>query len=460
MQFIPNDVRFAVSKFENFNSNCFRLETSGATSAGPSSIITLTLPSNCVIDLRSFKVHMDIATTSAAAVTNVNGLIYAKLPADTSSLIQQCEVYCGGVQISQGFSEFNTVSKVKKLIFTSRDRDSSVNNTLSHGTISGTDAVDNISCIFKPNIGFFAESSTRYLPTSITGDISVRITLASTAVLTFKESGQNIGVNFVQSGTAASNVGARAAAATLTYSVSSIHATCQTVTLGDQYESMLLDRLTQEEFLSVYFKEYYTFALHGTAGTSHDVRFSLSASSIDRLYAVCRDSNYQTPGIRARVYKDSVSLSDANCANHFFFKSFNPTALHTRRGDVRYQYSVNNVQHPQYQADGLDACHELVMISDSHSLAGRGNMITGLGDWNDGKAVFPLQLCMPGQPINVRVGYNSRGNNTQFSISITNQTMETVNAAAQVTASISTLVIAETSSEMRISGGRQVAIAT
>ena len=96
----------------------------------------------------------------------------------------------------------------------------------------------------------------------------------------------------------------------------------------------------------------------------------------------------------------------------------------------------------------------------NHSLAGRGNMLTSLGDWNDGKAIFPLQLCMPGQPINVRVGYNSRGNNTQFSISITNQTMETLDLPSQRTASISTLVIAETSSEMRISGGRQVAIAT
>lgn len=75
----------------------------------------------------------------------------------------------------------------------------------------------------------------------------------------------------------------------------------QTCTLGDFYEQMLLDRLTQEEFLPVNFKEYYTFALHGTTGTAHDVRFSLSASSIDRLYAVCRDGNYQTAGIKARV---------------------------------------------------------------------------------------------------------------------------------------------------------------
>ena len=34
-------------------------------------------------------------------------------------------------------------------------------------------------------------------------------------------------------------------------------------------------------------------------------------------------------------------------------KSFNDST--TARGSLRFQYSVNNVQHPQYQADVLDA---------------------------------------------------------------------------------------------------------
>ncbi len=113
MEVVPKDVAFAVAKLEGFNKNTYRLETNGATTAGPNSIITLSLPSNAIIDLRSFKVHLDVQTTSDATSTNA---IYAKLPADTSSLISQCEVYCGGVQIAQGFSEFNTVSRVKKLV--------------------------------------------------------------------------------------------------------------------------------------------------------------------------------------------------------------------------------------------------------------------------------------------------------------------------------------------------------
>ena len=131
MEIVPKDVAFAVAKMEGFNRNCFALTTSGATTAGPSSIITFALPSNAsAIDLRSFKVHLDVATTSDTTSTNA---VYAKLPADTSSLIQSMEIYIGGTQVSQSFSEFNTVSRVKKLIHSSRDRDGSVDGTLTHG---------------------------------------------------------------------------------------------------------------------------------------------------------------------------------------------------------------------------------------------------------------------------------------------------------------------------------------
>ena len=446
MQVVPKEIAFAVGKMEGFNSNGFRLETLGATSAGPSSIITLSLPSNAVIDLKSFKVHMDIATTVDATSTNQ---IFGKLPADTSSLIQQCEVYCGGIQVAQGFSEFNTVSRIKKIVYSSRDRESSIDQTLSHGIITTGDAVDNVSVIFKPNIGLFAESSTRYLPTSLTGDISVRLTLAPNAVLTYKEATVAMPGSFT-------DAAARTAALNVTYAVSSIHATIQTVTMGDFYENLLLERLAQEEFLPVNFKEYYTFSLHGTTGTAHDVRFSLSASSIDRLYAVCRDGSYQTAGIRTRALS-GAALTDSNCSNFLHFKAFNSATA--TRGTLRYQWSCNNVQHPQYQGDCLDAAHELTMCSDSHGNGGRGNMITGLLDWNDGKAVIPLQLQMPGQTVHLMTGYNSRGNNTQFSVSLQGQVVPTADATTQVTAAISTLVVVETTAQLRIAGAKQISVA-
>ena len=115
MEVIPRSVAFAVAKMD-FSSNSFRLESSGATSAGPNSIVTFALPANAVIDLRSFKVHLDMIATSVNTV-------FGKLPADTSSMISSVEVSAAGIQISSGFSEWNTVSRIKRIANSSRDRD-------------------------------------------------------------------------------------------------------------------------------------------------------------------------------------------------------------------------------------------------------------------------------------------------------------------------------------------------
>ncbi len=86
-------------------------------------------------------------------------------------------------------------------------------------------------------------------------------------------------------------------------------------------------------------------------------------------------------------------------------------------------------------------------------------MITSLPDWNDGKAIVPLQLQMAGQPVHLQTGYNSRGNNTQFSVSLQGQVVPTADADTQVTASISTLVVVDTTAQLRIAGAKQVSVA-
>ena len=63
MEIIPKDVAFATAALTGMNRNRYRLETSGSTSAGPSSIVTITMPSNALLDLKTLRVHMDLATT-------------------------------------------------------------------------------------------------------------------------------------------------------------------------------------------------------------------------------------------------------------------------------------------------------------------------------------------------------------------------------------------------------------
>ena len=111
--------------------------------------------------------------------------------------------------------------------------------------------VDDRSIVFRPEIGFFAESATRYISCALTGPISVRLTFASTAVLTPKATG-------VAFGAALAHNNDRATAAGLTYTVSNIYASVDTVSMGESYDAMLSERLQTESYLPVNYKSYFS----------------------------------------------------------------------------------------------------------------------------------------------------------------------------------------------------------
>ena len=101
MEVVPKEVAFAAAKLDAFNRNRYRIETTGATTAGPSSIVTINLPDAAVLDLRTFRVHMDVLTTAAAGAT---GQVRAKCP-HASDLIANMEVYMGGDAIHVSMDE-------------------------------------------------------------------------------------------------------------------------------------------------------------------------------------------------------------------------------------------------------------------------------------------------------------------------------------------------------------------
>ena len=84
-------------------------------------------------------------------------------------------------------------------------------------------------------------------------------------------------------------------------------------------------------------------------------------------------------------------------------------------------------------------------------------MITSLGHFQTGCAVFPLVLNMPGEPMHVRTGYDSRGANTSFEVEFRNITPIAQNDDTQDTGLMSAFVAAQTKRQLRIAANRQVA---
>ena len=446
MDHIPNNMRMAAVKMSNYSRNRFRLETTSNDNAKAGRIVTVNLPEGgAICDLKSFKMHMDVATTQAT----VGGrTVYGRLPADASSLISRVEVYLNGIQLMQGAAEYNTLCRLLKIGRSSRDKDSSIDRSLSHGAITMADAVEDVSVVMSDWKGFLGETSCRFIDTGLLGQLQVRLTFAGNEVLVPKETGVGIGTNLT-------DANARTAASQVEYSVSNIFFTIDTIQVDPMYSEMLRQRLSQEESISIIYKEYYTFSLDNITTGSHTTRFSLSSGSIDKMYATFRDSNHQTVGVKGHTMP-AATFSDLGVSNAARFMSFDSAT--SRAGNLRYAYSINSVRHPQYRADISDALFDVAYVNNKVYDDSAGTMITAMSQFHEGMFMIPLLLNHPGEPIACKSGYDSRGINTNLTLEVSGQVPPTANAAAQTTASISSFILCETSSELKIGLGRSVAI--
>ena len=215
----------------------------------------------------------------------------------------------------------------------------------------------------------------------------MRITFAGNEILVPRETGVDLNTNL-------GSANARTAAAKLEYTVSGVFFTVDTIQVDDMYTEMLRQRLTQEESVSILYKEYYSFSLDNITSGSHTTRFSLSSSSIDKMYATFRDSNAKFVGIRGNEMPDAA-FTDNGVANAFRFMSFDSTS--SRAGSMRYVWSVNNVRTPQYQADVRDALFDLAYTNNKVYDDSSGTLVTAMSQFHQGLFVIPLILNHPGE---------------------------------------------------------------
>ena len=448
MDHIPKDVVFAAKRLSEHNRQRFRLETVSAETAGPGRIVTVNLPEGAIIDTKSFKWHFDVACTEVVNATDAANTVRGRLPADTSSLISRVECYLNGIQIQQGTSEYGTLCRMLKIGRCSRDRDGSIDRALHHGSVVSADAAEDVSVVVSKWFGFLGETSVRYLPMDLLGQLQIRITLAPASVLVPKQHAVDIGTNFT-------HAHARAGAAQISYAISNMYFTVDTISLGEMYNQMLRERLSTEEFIPLNYKEYYSYSLDGITSGSHTTRFSLSATSIDKLYATFRDGNHTSAGIRGNLMTGST-LSENLCSNTLRFRSFNDS--NTKQGSFSYAFSVNNVKFPQFRAGVLDGLFDLSHTNDKVHDNSLGTMVTDLAQFNDGMFVLPLTLNHPGEGLHVQSGYNSKGINTMMTCEVQGQTIPAAAADTGESGSISSYILVETTAQLRIAAGKQLAV--
>lgn len=281
---------YFLDRLSGFSSNIFRLEPQNQASASANKILRFTLPSNALLNMRSFALHFSAST----AGTTAGG----RLPPKIDTLVDRVEVACGGVQLSAGANFYNVLRHAKDAL-----EGDKCNPVLGHpemvreksyvsgvaitttGNETYSDAHSQTQFCIDHWEGFLGTCEPKIIDSSLLPDIVVSIYLADNNVLS--------SVNGVAlDGTGADDI-TDDGNGNATYSLANIHATIECIGLaGSVYNNMVAGMIASAGFLEVPFKQYFSFQ----DTVSQTMRFTVATQSLDRIWVAHRRSDFGTQG--------------------------------------------------------------------------------------------------------------------------------------------------------------------
>jgi len=315
MSFNPN-LTYFVERLQGVSTNTFRLESQNRTTALQNDIISFSLPSNAILNLRSFKVWCNANCNAGSPTAG------ARLP-PISDLVERIEVSVGGIILSQGTNFSNVLQEaMKALSYEDCDsvtghpeyvREISYVNGEGDNLVGGPlDATANESYADNGNLqlfcidkfpGFLATADPKLLDTSILPDITVRLYMATNNLLT---TSQDVGVGDAAAiaGPPPIKQGFAAVGGTGNggYELTNISATIEAIGMADMtYDQMISAQMAQQGFLEIPYKAYTTFQESHTGAS----RFTVSTQSLDRVWVAWRVTapNTQVAPVIVNGYK-------------------------------------------------------------------------------------------------------------------------------------------------------------
>ena len=458
---LPSNLLFVAEQLSGYNRNRFKIESNGSSTASSGRIVTFNLPENALIDTASIRWHFD-ADAAKTSVSTLCGL----LPESADAFIANLEVYINGIQVQQSSQDYNMVANTLRLGGYNRDSQRSKGRLVNHSQIFGSksastnagknriiqDSGEKASLVVDQWAGFLNQVSTRFLPTSILGQIQIRITLAPDAVL-----------SACSDASEANNLTSAevTAAAGLKYELSNMYVTVDSIVVPDAYNQLLRNQLASN-VLPLNYNEYYTFSQPNPVGTTLSNRFNLASGCIDKIYCVNRHTGYNVIGKAYDLAVDGAYTSPLQAIDNKFvgnyFASFSNKKSDAANadeidGELRYSFNVNNVQYPQYKATNSDAMADVAYTYDKVGMKTDGILITSPTAFCRGQAVYTLQLNHPGMGLRCQSGYNSRGINSTIGFN-----MEGLDSASGTAVARESLAIVQTTAQLRIAAGRSLAV--
>ena len=463
MSYSPQLVYF-LDRMSGFSTNIFKLMPSGSDSSGPNSISRITLPSNALLNTRSFKLHFLASTVAASSVGG-------RLPADISTLIERVEISAGGVQLSQGTNFYNTLVNAKAALMGSRCDSVTGHSELVRANkfdgdvvASGAGIDETYSGTGTPHVidkweGFLGTCEPKILDASILPDLVVSIYWASNSVL----------ASCKQNTTSALFVAAPDAGAAAVYEIKNIHASIETIGLADSvYDNMVASMIASKGFIEIPFKQYISFSNTHTGSS----RFTVATQSLDRIWMAWRESTYSTldaphaiPGYStaAGVFAagSGGSPTDAEINAHTgklsgyggahgtgavekYITNYQKFTEPGAADALKYQLQLNGAMYPQFSA-GMEDMYQIT----KNSLPGPVKYGITKEQLRDSYFVQCVRLNMPDSEMSRTLsGLDTR------SVSLNGY----INTTGTLTADANLMIFAECTSSLRVGAGRQLEI--
>ena len=469
----PKHMSYYSKRLNGFSKNTVVLRTQGADTVNQNGVISLTLPTNAICDMKSLCMLFECEPV-ARAVPDAAGL--AIYPRFTTSLIERIQVSVGGVAVGNAPNAQSAIAYLKQIATLSPDkcecgqhkwespqgyllagaatpvRGASANTPnwqkgpqqqtpVQHDVVAvgATCAANgNTLCGNFPKSsqycvelfqGFVSESQPAYLDTSAMGAIRLDVLLSPASIFMGVDAATGIGAGVCNS-----------------YALSKIHANIDVISVADGiYSSALAAYLMSGNSLKIPFTNYFTFINAIPAnGFNTSLRVNVRSQNIRRVWNSWRLANYNAGGQLV------AELDEATTTPYFQFGTQENVAFQS------IQLQINNVQVPSQPA--IAGCE--VGYYNRKALNKINNQLgAALGDTYLDRAfsndmfysVFGLDDRL-GNGLRTLSGYSSAGTQTSIYVNTTDT------SAGGATKALQHLCVVECVSLLLVGQNRQITV--
>ncbi len=473
-----SSLNYFSSRLAGFSTNTFSVPVSGKNSNIVSNDqIILSLPSSSIIDARSLRLAFNLSITSTAA---------ARAPADLQKLFSRVEILVGGQSVSATNNSHSLLISMKDRLYGSSASVTAhpdiIRNVGDFSTVAlgataaeasiGTDAASGSAVLTTASVpyvveltcNFLSTCEPRYLDASLLNQIQVRLTCAPNSVLTASTNNSLPSAGMYAANADPVEFDTPTTGLSASYEINNLTATMTAISFASsEYDVLLSDQLQSQGFLSVGFKNYLSFRQSHTGSS----KFQLSSRSLDKImfgFLYAGPSEAGAAGTRPML-KNSTTINSPNlCPGYLvdatrqaskfgsgkerYVGAFETFGLPSK--ELTVQCSINNSFLPQAPvgAAQVGAITELAtgvkLPTDTTQLA---RLTTDF--------VNCFSFSLPGSDSHrVASGIDCRG------AQINSTLLTGGNFDIGSTPSWDSFIVAELSSEMRISVGRSVSIVT